>query len=149
MKSIPPQIIYFLQKQHFVIVSTIDRNGFPHNSCKGIIDIEPNGRIYLLDLYHGNTYRNIKHNNNISISVVDEHHFIGYCIKGKATIESIRPDDFKRWADKIVSRISHRIVKKIHGERGHPSHPEIHLPTPKYMISMEVEEIVNLSPRIR
>jgi putative heme iron utilization protein len=62
MKALTDEIVRFFQKQHFVIISTVDSNGIPHNSCKGIVKINKGGRIYLLDLYRWRTYANFKHN---------------------------------------------------------------------------------------
>ena len=60
MKIISEDTIHFLKKQGYVIVSTIDDDGTIHNACKGILKIIPEGQIYLLDLYMGRTYRNLK-----------------------------------------------------------------------------------------
>lgn len=147
--KILPEIIHFFQKQGFVIVSTIDEDGSPHSSCKGIIEIDENDRVYLLDLYKGKTYENLKRNINISIAAVDEHRFVGYCLKGHAKIVKtgrLESQVMKMWKDKIASRVTHRIIKRIHGERGHPRHPEVLLPKPKYMIAMKVEEVIDLTP---
>ena len=69
------EVINFLHAQNFVIVSSLDKNGKLHNACKGIVDIDKGGHIYLLDLYKGNTYGNLGRNSNISITAVDEHRF--------------------------------------------------------------------------
>lgn len=143
---IPDEIVHFLQKQHFVVVSTIDKNGNPHCVCKGIVNIEKEGKISLLDLYVGATHKNLKQNPRISIAAVDEHRFIGYCLKGKGKIANIKSHILQEWSNKIVTRIANRIVKRLHGEKGHPRHPEILMPKPKYMIVMEVEEIIDLTP---
>ena len=149
MKSIHRQIIHFFQSQSFVIVSTIDQNGRPHNSCKGIVKIYPKGQIYLIDLYKARTFRNLKQNPNISLTAVDEHKFKGYCLKGRAEIteiDKLKPDILKAWEDKIASRITHRVLKNISGEKGHSHHPEVQLPAPEYIISIKVDEIVDLTP---
>ncbi|MCX5715174.1 MAG: pyridoxamine 5'-phosphate oxidase family protein, partial [Candidatus Omnitrophica bacterium] len=80
--KINEEIIRFFQNQGFVIVSSIDEKGMPHNSCKGIVEIRQNGEVFLLDLYHSKTYANLNKNPNISITAVDEHKFKGYCLKG-------------------------------------------------------------------
>ena len=48
MKQIAAAIIYFLHTKDFVVVSSIDKNGFPHSSCKAIVKINPAGEIYLV-----------------------------------------------------------------------------------------------------
>lgn len=150
MKAIPDEIIKFFQKQRFVIVSTVDRRSkIPHNSCKGIVKIEKNGRVYLLDLYKWRTYANLRHNPNISITAVDEHRFKGWSLKGKAKIvpgSKLRGDIIKAWENRISSRITHRILKNIQEGKGHKRHPEAQFPKPEYMIAIEVDEIVDLIP---
>jgi general stress protein 26 len=143
------EIIHFLHRQHYTVISTIDKAGSVHNSCKGIVDIDLRGRIYLLDLYKQRTYKNLKNNTTISLTVVDEHHFKGYCLKGKAKIisqDKIKHDIIKAWDKKITSRISGRILKNIKGEKGHSRHPEALLPRPEYIIEMQVDKIVDLTP---
>ncbi len=149
MKMLSEAIVRFLEHQRFVIVSTIDKDGTPHTSCKGIVKIEQNGKIYLLDLYRAKTYENLKRNPSMSTTAVDEHKFKGWCLKGKAKIvkrNKLKPHIKKAWEEKITSRITHRIIKNIRGEKGHPRHPEVLMPKPKYMIVMEIKEIVNLVP---
>ncbi|MCX5693776.1 MAG: pyridoxamine 5'-phosphate oxidase family protein, partial [Candidatus Omnitrophica bacterium] len=107
MKPIPVIIIDFLRSQGFVIVSSIDKNGFPHSSCKDIVKIDPAGKVYLIDVYQGVTVKNITHDPHISISAVDEHKFTGYCLKGKAKIikdETINQELIKTWEDNITLR---------------------------------------------
>ncbi len=150
MKRLTEEIIQFFQRQSCVVVSTVDKNGFPHSACKGIIKINKNGRIYLLDLYQGKTYVNLKYNPTISLTAVDDHKFVGYCLKGKAKIipqKKLLSGAIKAWEARIVSRLTQRLLKNIHEEKGSSRHPEALLPKPEYMILMEVKEIVDLTPR--
>ncbi|MFH1191264.1 MAG: pyridoxamine 5'-phosphate oxidase family protein [Candidatus Omnitrophota bacterium] len=149
MKQIPAEVIDFLRTQDFVIVSSIDKNGFPHGSCKSIVKINPVGKIYLVDVYSGVTSENIKCNQHISISAVDEQKFIGYCLKGKARK---MPDDFisqeviKTWEENITSRLAKRLLRNLAQGQGQRHHPEAGLPPPKQLIVLEVGKIVNLAP---
>lgn len=146
---IDPNIIQFFHNQHFTIISTIDKKGYPHNSCKGIVEIDKSGKAYLLDLYMAGTYENLKNNPAISITAVDEHKFTGYCLKGKAKIvpkDKVNKRILKLWEDKITSRISHRLLKNMRGEKGHVTHPEALLPMPTYLIAVDVDEIIDLVP---
>lgn len=114
MARLTDGIIQFLQNRGCVIVSTVDKNGFPHSACKEIVKINKNGRIYLLDLYKGKTYENLKRNANISITAVDEHRFKGYCLKGKAKIivgNQLDPQIIAAWEARIVSRLTQRVLK--------------------------------------
>lgn len=148
-KRLNSDIMHFFHNQGCVIVSTISRDGSPHSSCKGIIRIDPEGRVYLLDLYLGRTHANLRGNPNMSITAVDEHKFRGYCLIGKARITQVREFQshlIKSWEDRIASRITQRVLKNIAGQKGHPRHPESLLPQPQYVILMEVKEIVDLTP---
>jgi predicted pyridoxine 5'-phosphate oxidase superfamily flavin-nucleotide-binding protein len=148
-KELSEEILHFFQKQSFNIVSTIDRDGFPHSSCKGIVKIDKTGRLYLLDLYRGKTWENLRYNPHIAVTAVDEHRFKGYCLKGKAEIISEKVLDYhiaEAWEKRVAKRIAQRVLKNIRGLKGHPRHPEADLPKPKYLIVMEVEKIVDLTP---
>jgi hypothetical protein len=150
MKAIPADIVHFFRSQGFVIVTTIGKDGIPHNSCKGIVKISPRGKVHLLDLYHGRTYQNLENDPGMSIAAVDEHRFSGYCLKGTAKIvqnRQIASGIIAVWEQMITSRITQRIIRNIHEQKGHPRHPEVSLPKPKYMIVMDVKEIVDLAPQ--
>jgi len=149
MKRLNSEITYFFKRQNFTIVSTVDKSGKPHNSCKGLVRINQNGHIYLLDLYKGSTYKNLKRNPRIGLTAVDEHTFKGYCIKGKAKIlerGEFKPYILKAWEKRIAGRITQRILKNIQGVKGHVAHPEALLPEPAHLILMEAEKIVDLTP---
>jgi hypothetical protein len=47
----------------------------------------------------------------------------------------------------VTARISQRIIKNIHEEKSSGHHPEAAFPRPQYMIVMDVEEAVDLTPR--
>ncbi|MFC1623971.1 pyridoxamine 5'-phosphate oxidase family protein [Candidatus Omnitrophota bacterium] len=149
MKRLNEGIIRFFHNQHYTIVTTIGKDGGPHTSCKGIVEIDKNGKVYLLDLYMEETYENLKRNPRISITAVDGHKFMGYSLKGIAKIvkrEKLKSRTIKAWEDKITKRLSHRLLKNIRGEKGHPRHPEALLPKPEYLIAVEVKEIIDLTP---
>lgn len=149
MKKLKEEVVQFLQNQGYVIVSTIDSKGFPHSVCKGIVSINRKGKAYLLDLYKAKTFQNLKRNPRISITTVDEHKFKGYCLKGKARLipqEDLNPRIIAAWENKITSRITQRVIKNMHEGKGHPWHPEAIFPKPAYMIVMEIEEIIDLTP---
>lgn len=150
MRKLEDGIVRFFQEQGFVIVSTIDEKGFPHSSCKGIVRIDKNGRVYLLDVYRRETHSNLMNNPKISITAVNEHSFKGYCLKGSVKIldkNSLDPKIIESWEDKISGRAAQRLLKNVREEKTHLGHPEVLLPRPEYMIVMEVDEIVDLTPQ--
>jgi len=149
MKILSDEIVQFFQNQGYVIVATIDKKGSLHHACKGIVSIDSDGGLYLLDLYQGRTYTNLKENKHISVTAVDEHRFKGYCLKGKARAISegkLSEKIIRAWEARIISRIAQRLLRNIREEKGHPRHPEVLLPKPAYMIAIKVEEIVDLTP---
>ncbi len=150
MKRLTDEIVRFFRRQSFTVVVTVDQNGYPHTSCKGIVKINRSGKIYLLDLYTGNTFENLKRNPRISVTAAEEHRFKGYCLKGRAKIverDKLTPTILRAWRDRIAGRITSRLIKNVQGGSRHFGHPEAQLPAPQYLIVMEVREIVDLTPQ--
>lgn len=149
MLKLNSDIINFLENQGCVVLTTIDAKGYPHASCKGMIKTEESRRIYLLDAYHGRTFRNLKINPYASVTVFDEHRFKGFCLKGRARLiheDELTADIIKSWEKRIAARLTQRLLKNIREDKGHKGHPEASLPKPKYMIVLEVSEVVDLTP---
>ena len=147
MEKIPEDAVSLFGRQSFAIVSTIDEGGWPHNSCKGVLKVEK-GRVYLVDLYVSETYRNLGRDPRMSVTVVDEAWFKGYCLKGKGRIvkrEDLSPEIREACAKKRIGRIADRMIKNLHQEPGHPARPEVSFPEPKYLIVLEVEKVVDLA----
>ena len=150
MAKVAEEVIHFFKKQGFAIVATLNSGGSIHTACKGILKITPEGQVYLVDLYMGRTYQNLRKNGVISIAAADEHTFSGFSLKGKAGIvprDKLKPEILRAWDALIVSRLTRRLLKNIREEKGHPAHPEALLPSPKYMIMMEVKEVIDLTPK--
>jgi general stress protein 26 len=149
MKLLTEDIIHFFKKQGAVIVSTVDASGRPHSSCKDIVHMDPEGDIYLLDLYKGRTRANLTVNPNICITAVDEHKFKGFCIEGAANLvpaSEIKSRIIKAWDERVTSRVTKRVLRELREDGGHPSYPELSMPKPEYMIVMKVENVVDLAP---
>jgi len=150
MIKITEDIIRLFHKQGFVIVSTLDAEGSIHCSAKGIAGIKAEGKIYLIDLYRGKTFSNLKRNSNISITAVDEDEFSGFTIKGKAKIidrEEIKDHIIKSWEDKVIQRVSKRVINDIKKDKKSLHHPEVLFPHPQYLIELDAESIVDLTPK--
>jgi general stress protein 26 len=147
---IDDEVINFFEKQGFAIFSTLDPQGGIHCSAKGIIKVESEGVVYLMDLYKAVTFANLKANPIASVTAIDERSFKGYTLKGKAQIvekEDIKDPIVKKWEAKLVSRITSRVVKSVRDDRRSSKHPEADFPLPQYLIRMEVESLVNLAPQ--
>lgn len=143
------EVLNFFREQGCVVVSTIDSSGSIHSSCKGIVEIDEQGRVCLFDLYQARTLHNLTHNSHITLTAVNEHSFQGYALKGVARIlkkDEVDEHTHKAWAAHIAGRLTRRVVKNIKDEKGHTKHPEILMPDPAYVILMEVSEVIDLRP---
>ncbi len=149
MKKLTLKIIHLFHGQGFVIVSTLDADGKIHCSAKGIAGIKKKGEIYLIDLYQGKTFDNLKRNPVVSITAIDESKFTGYTLKGIAEIvdrKKIKNDISLNWENKVIQRVSKRVIDDIKKEKKSSYHPEALFPQPRYLIRMVVEDIVDLTP---
>ena len=149
MQKLSKDVVQFLANQGFVIVATLDSTGNIHCAAKGIVGIEEEGKVYLIDLYKAGTFRNLLGNPTISITSVDEHQFKGYTLKGKARIverDKIEGHIIAEWERRVVDRISKRVIKNIKQDKGSALHPEAKFTHPEYLIEVDVESVVDLSP---
>ena len=148
MKIINEDIANCIHKQGFVVVSTLDENGSIHSSAKGVVGLEED-RVYLIDLYKARTFLNLERNPIITITAIDEHNFSGYALKGKAKIierEKIKDHLIQEWEERVINRVSKRLIKNIKQDKGSQLHPESRFPTPQYLIEVKVQEIIDLAP---
>ncbi len=148
MKELSPEVIKFLHKQSFVIFTTVDRQGYPHSACKGIVALQRD-KVAVLDLYKGQTSVNLQHNDLVSITAIDEHTFTGYCLKGKARViagGTMSSETVKAWEERVTSRITQRVLKNIQTEKNQAHHPEALLPEPKYIVEVAVQQVIDLTP---
>jgi hypothetical protein len=84
------------------------------------------------------------------VTAIDEHKFKGYCLQGTAQLireSEFSPEIHKKWEARITSRITERLLKNIGGSKGHPRHPEALLPSPKYIIAVQIDKVVDLTPQ--
>ena len=150
MKTISPEIIRFLKSHSFALVSTVDKRGRPNTSPKGIVEIEEGGYVYLMDLYHGRTRRNLQCNPHISVIAIDEERFRGWQLRGTAEIVTAGPEfeaHLPAWERLSIRRTTDRLLRNIGKGVKTPHHFEVHFPTPKYLIKVKVDEIIDLAPR--
>lgn len=149
MQILSDDIVNFLERQGFSIVSTLDADGRIHCAAKGIVGIDKKGKVFLIDLYKAETFKNLQRNPTISITSIDEHLFMGYTLKGKAKIvdrSKIKSHIIKAWEERVIARISKRVIKSIKDYRKSGHHPEAKFPHPEYLIEIDVESIVDLTP---
>ena len=89
----------------------------------------------------------------ISITAVNEHQFKGYTLQGKAKIipkEDILKHLCSEWEKRVTSRITNRIARSVKVGSKSQKHFEACLPVkPKYLIEVNVQNIVDLAPPSR
>jgi uncharacterized pyridoxamine 5'-phosphate oxidase family protein len=148
--TLSDEVVRFFEKQGGVLVCTLDDRKRIHCSVKGIVKIGDEGKLFLIDLYLYKTFRNLKKNPAISITAVDEHHFKGYTLQGKAKIiprEEIKKEILEEWERRVVHRISKRVIKSVQTGAKSKRHFEADLPTrPKYAIEVKIDNVIDLSP---
>ena len=151
MIEIPDSVKHLLDKQHVAIVSTLDDDGVIHTSAKGVVEVDPKGKVFVLDLYKARTFRNVEKNSNVTLTVIDEHRFKGYSLSGKAIIveeKDIPKEKMNIWHEKLATRIARRVISHVKEERPHEeSIPEASFPMPKYLIKVLVDKIIDLAPQ--
>ncbi|MFH1092607.1 MAG: pyridoxamine 5'-phosphate oxidase family protein [Candidatus Omnitrophota bacterium] len=148
-KKLSQTIVSILKKQGFVIVSSLDKDNRIHSSAKGVVGINESGRVFLIDLYQACTYNNLKKNPTVTVTFFDEHKFEGYALQGKAKIvkkEQIAESVMAEWEDKVVQRISKRMIRNLQTGNSSSHHPEADFPHPKYLIEIDIEKIIDLAP---
>ena len=148
-KALKQNIVYLLKKQGFVIVSSLNKDGSMHSAAKGVVGIEERGRIFLIDLYRKRTYHNLKINPMVTVTFVDEHKFEGYALQGTAKIvekKDIAGSIIAEWEDKVIQRISKRMIRNLQNGNASSHHPEASFPHPKQLIEIDVEKIIDLAP---
>ena len=151
MAFIPQDVKHLLEKHHVTVVASRDGKNAIHTSAKGILAVDPRGKIFVLDIYKGRTYRNIKRNPHVTLTTIDERAFKGYSVKGRAKIineGAVPKNRLEIWHAKLATRIARRLIRHVKGESpGHEGIPEARFPFPKYIIEVSAERITDLAPQ--
>jgi len=156
--KITEQLKYFLFRQDVAIVGTLTSDKHIHTSIKGILDINQEiTKIVLIDLFHGHTYRNIKLNPEINLTVMSEPEFLGYSIQGKAKLVPIADSDARDitlWEQHLNSRICDRMRLSLRTEgkgnkekilKTNKDYYSLLFIKPKNLIEVTIDNIVDLS----
>ena len=146
--TITPVMERLLRKQNVAVVGTVSPSGTPNLSLKGVVEVDPKGFIYFMDLYRGKTRNNIKHDPRVALTVFSVMDFQGYQFKGVASLIESGPkfDRMARaWAAKRRTILAKRIVHNIRQGHSH-GRSETSLSLPKYLVKVQVDKIYNLAP---
>ena len=143
-------IEHFLKDHTVAVISTLNKKGEIHSSVKEIVGFETRGKIFIMDLYQNITLENLKNNPTITLTLVDEAKFKGYAFVGKAKIiikKDIKQSLIQGFEDKIVKRISKRLIEKVKSENSARVNFEAALPDqPKHLIEIDINRIIDLVP---
>ena len=147
-EKITPEMERLLRKQNVAVVGTVSSSGTPNLSLKGVVEVDPRGFIYFIDLYRGKTRNNIKHDPRVALTVFSVREFQGYQFKGVASLIEAGPKFdrmAKAWFAKRRAVLAKRIVHNIRHGHSH-GRSETSLPRPKYLVRVRVNKIYNLAP---
>ena len=78
-------LLYFFKKKEYVYVGTISSDGRPSVALKFLIKIYKDF-FYLADFVFGNTWKNLRLNPGVSLSIVNLEDQTGYQISGSAQL---------------------------------------------------------------
>lgn len=102
-----------------VSVASCSDDKIPNSASKMLVEIALPNLIFFLDYKHTQTYANVMQNPVLSISFMDDAHFSGYRLTGKAEVleggaeyEEIK----KKWQKRLIGYEADRIVQRVRGE---------------------------------
>ena len=145
------EITELLKKVSIAYVGTSGVDNMPNVSIKGIVKYDAQkGEIFFLDLFKGTTEKNMLENPKVAISIVDHEQFSGYQLKGLVELISAGQEFDEcvlHWGMEKHNRYRERIgsnMKKYMTE----GFSEYNLPTPKHLVKLTVQEIINMVPEV-
>ena len=148
--AFPPDLMDFLKDRHTAVVATLDDGGCVHTAVKGIVGVEAAGRLYVVDLYKRETFHNITRRPCVTVTVFDEERFLGWSLQGRGKVverDAIANELHAEWEERIVNRISERLLANLRSAFGGRANYESQLPhAPQYVIEVDVERVVDLRP---
>jgi len=135
-----------LSSREFVSVASCDFSGRPNVAPKFFLKME-NKHIYIIDYVIGTTYKNVKMNPKVSISLMDVDNLTGYQMNGNVEIIDEGAELKKllvEFQEKEVGLSTMRIIQAIDTGKTH-QHFEITLPEQAIVFKVKIEEVVVIS----
>ncbi len=102
-----------------VSVASLDGGGKPNSAHKMLIDVVPPDHVYFLDYPFTRTYANLKKNESVSLSYMDDLDFVGYKFNGPVEIlesGNVYEDVKARWEARLLSHEAGRILARMKGQ---------------------------------
>ena len=149
MDYLSDSLIGFIKRHDTTYVATANGDGQPNVVPKGTLHVEDDKTVYILDLYKGRTRSNLEKNNRIALTLIDQHAYCGFQIKGTAQIIE-KGQLFEKYVNIWKERKQAMMTKRIIGnlQKGRASGvSEKDLPHPMYLIKVSVTEVLDLSPK--
>ncbi len=112
-------------KRYLAFVATVDTKGRPNVVPKGNLAVQGDNQIVFADLYSHQTKKNLKHNPNIAITVVNPAGYKGYQLKGSAKII-----EHGKAYDKLAVEL---------GGDGQLNHPDA-----KYAVKVKINKVIDI-----
>ena len=139
------ELITLMEKKEFVSVATCDFKGRPNAVPKFVLKVESD-RVYLVDYTIGTSWKNLKVNPRISISLIDTRTLKCYQINGSVKIikrGKLYDKMRNEMMDKEVRLTTQRIIDEV---RGQPTHETFEvLISDKFIIfEVRIDEVVEL-----
>ena len=146
--NLPADAISLLERESLAHVATSDENGNSNISIKGLIDVDvENGKLYFLDMFCGNTRKNLERSNKAAIAVSDHKEYVAYQFKGSTKlIESGKLFDKYTAGWNLVKQ--NRFRQQVSSNLKHffsDADSDLTLPNPEYLVELTIEEIHNLA----
>jgi uncharacterized pyridoxamine 5'-phosphate oxidase family protein len=142
---LPKELINLLEKREFISVATCDFKGHPNAAPKFILKVE-SARIYLVDYIIGTSWRNIKMNPQISMSLIDTRTLRGYQLNGSVKILTrgkLYQKMHKEMMDKEVRLTTQRIIDEVRGQLAHETF-EILISEKFVIFDVKIDEVVEM-----
>ena len=143
---LPKELVDLLEKREFISVATSDFKGRPNAAPKFILKIEDNC-IYLVDYTIGTTWRNLKINPQISMSLVDTRTLKSYQLNGRVKIISrgkLYDKMRHEMTDKEIRLTTQHIIDEVRGEPTHEMF-EILISDKFIIFAATIDEVVEMN----
>ena len=140
-------LLYFFKKKEYVYVGTISSDGRPSVAPKFLIKIYKDF-FYLADFVFGNTWKNLRLNPGVSLSIVNLEDQTGYQISGSAQLIE-RGEEYRAIIKDLHKREMffsvERFIDGLHREK-RTKNFEITFPDKLGIIKIKISEIVKIEP---
>ncbi|MFA5156945.1 MAG: pyridoxamine 5'-phosphate oxidase family protein [Candidatus Omnitrophota bacterium] len=140
------EISEILKGREFLDIATCDFNGKPNVAPKFLLKFNKKF-IYLVDHVMGASFRNLKANPQVSISVMDIDTLTGYQLNGSVEIvtEGLEYEEIlQELADKKIKLSVERIIEAVGKNKKHACY-ELMLPDKFAVFKVMIEEAVEIN----